>query len=206
MHRKREIRPASRMDCAPFIIGIHYAARWPSVSKAWALWVDGVIEGVVTYGRPSSAPLRSGICGPDYATHVWELNRLCLRGNAKNDASWLVSRSLNEMGDAIIVSYADTSQGHLGKVYQACNFIYTGLSAKRTDWHVAGQEGKHGQTIADQFRGVEGRAAAARAFYGDAFSLVDRPRKHRYVYVTGSRKFRRGALASIRYKIEGYPK
>ena len=29
----------------------------------------------------------------------------------------------------IVVSYADTSKGHVGYVYQATNFIYTGMSA-----------------------------------------------------------------------------
>lgn len=204
--RVRELRVATRQDASPFIIDMHYAGRWPSVSSCWALWVNGVIEGVVTYGRPPSSPLRTGLAGHDLSDKVWELNRLCLRSNHKNDASWLVSRSLSQLGDAIVVSFADASQGHVGYVYQACGFTYTGLSAKRTDWLVRGMEHKHGITIADEFRGMSGRASLMREKYGDDFILVDRPRKHRYVKVVGSRSFVKKARREVRYGSMPYPK
>ena len=51
----------------------------------------------------------------------------------------LVGRSLRLLPKpSVVVSYADTAQGHVGYVYQAANFIYTGLSAKRTDWKKTG--------------------------------------------------------------------
>ena len=43
---------------------------------------------------------------------------------------------------------------HIGTVYQATNWIYTGLSAKRTDWVIEGID-KHGQTIADKYTSKE---------------------------------------------------
>lgn len=204
---ERHIAQVSRNDTKPFLMGIHYARRMPSISFAYGLFQGGNLEGVVTYGTPPSAPLRSGICGPDFLQNVFELNRLCLKNNRRNDASTLVSKSLRIMGgNRIIVSFADTSHGHLGIVYQATNFIYCGLSAKRTDWKVRGKEHLHGQTIADEFRGTPNRAAAMREKYGDDFYLAPRPRKHRYVIFIGSRKFKREALAALRYKIEPYPK
>ncbi len=200
--RDRDVRPVSRMDCAPFIMGIHYAKRWPSVSFAYGLFVDGDIEGIVTYGTPASAPLRNGICGPEFAKNVIELNRLCLRSNVKNDASFLVSRSLKMMnGNRIVVSFADLAQNHNGAVYRACNFLYCGLSAKRTDWKVKGMEHLHGQTVADEFRGHDNRSALMREKYGDDFYLEDRSRKHRYVYFVGSRKFKRDAISVLRYPV-----
>jgi hypothetical protein len=119
----------------------------------------------------------------------------------------LVARSLRIIeGDRIIVSFADTAQSHLGIVYQASNFLYCGLSAKRTDWKVRGKEHLHGQTIADEFRGIKNRAAAMRDKYGDDFYLEPRSRKHRYVMIIGSKKFKRAALAALRYNQEPYPK
>jgi hypothetical protein len=197
----------SRADTLPFIMGIHYARRMPSVSWAFGLFVDGALEGIVTYGTPSSAPLRRGICGDAFKRHVIELNRLCLRSNRKNDASFLVSRSLKMIdSDRIVVSFADTEQGHIGTVYQACNFMYCGLSAKRTDWKVRGREHLHGQTIADEFRGHPNRAQAMREAYGEDFYLKPRPRKHRYIRIIGRRGFRAAALRSLKYKVENYPK
>lgn len=204
---KLRVAPVSRRETLPYLIGIHYAARTPSISQAFGLYSADDLIGVITYGTPSSAPLRSGICGPDLAGYVTELNRLCLRDNGKNQASFLVSNSIKMLGgNRVIVSYADPDQGHIGVVYQACSFLYCGLSAKRTDWKVKGMEHLHGQTIADEFRGTKGRAAAMREKYGDDFYLYPRTRKHRYVRIIGTRGFRANALRSLRYSIEAYPK
>jgi hypothetical protein len=204
----RTLRRVERADCAPFILDIHYARRWPSITYAFGLFRGAHLEGICTFGTPASAPLRSGLAGPTFAPFVLELNRLALRSNNRNDASWLVSaslRALRAVGNFVVVSFADTSQGHAGVVYQAANFSYHGLSAKRTDWKIRGQEHLHGQTIADRYRGVPNRAAAIRAEWGDAFYLADRPRKHRYVRVVGPRGFVRDARAAIRYPEEPYP-
>jgi hypothetical protein len=202
-----EIRPATRLDLKPFIISRHYAGRFPSVSFAYGLFMGEICEGVVSFGTPSSSPLRTGICGPEYAQHVLELNRLVLRSNVKNHCSQLVSGAIKRMsGDWIIISFADTSQGHVGTVYQASNFIYCGLSEKRTDWKIRGMEHLHGQTVADEFRGKENRAQLMREKYGDDFYLAPRPLKHRYVKIIGSRKFRKDALSALRYPQAPYPK
>lgn len=200
------VEPITRGECAPFILGIHYARRWPSISYAFGLFSDGELIGIVTYGTPPSAPLRRGIAGDNYKADILELNRLCLKYNRKNEASRLIAGSLKLLPKGrIVISFADTSQGHTGKVYQAANFIYCGLSAKRTDWKIRGKEHLHGQTVADEFRGVKNRAEAMRAKYGDDFYLEPRPRKHRYIYITGSKRYKREALKAIKYKIEPYP-
>lgn len=197
-----EVTQITRQQCEPFIIGIHYAKRWPSISYAFGLVDKGEVIGVCTFGTPPSSPLRNGIAGAELAPQVLELNRLCLKYNRKNEASFLVSRALKMLPkNRIVISFADTSQGHQGTVYKAANFTYHGLSAKRTDWKVKGMEHLHGMTIADEFRGVKDRAAAMRAKYGDNFYLQGRPRKHRYIFVTGSVGFRRYAYARIKYPV-----
>lgn len=201
------VKPITRAECEPFILGIHYARRWPSISYAFGLFDGTELIGVCTFGTPPSATLRVGVAGYELAQQVLELNRLCLLFNNKNEASFLVSGALRLLqGNFIVVSFADTEQQHKGVVYQACNFTYHGLSAKRTDWKVKGMEHKHGQTIADEFRGVKDRAAAMRDKYGDDFYLAPRPRKHRYIYITGSKSFRKFATTRIKYKQESYPK
>jgi hypothetical protein len=202
-----EIRTVTRKEYLPFLLDVHYARRCPSVSWAFGLFVEDHLEGVVTYGTPSSAPLRRGVCGDAFKANVIELNRLVLLSNEKNHASFLVGRSLRRLeGNRIIVSFADTSQGHIGYVYQATNFIYCGLSAKRTDWKVRGMEHLHGQTVADEFRGQPDRAKAMREKYGDDFYLAPRARKHRYVTFTGTRKFKKEARKSLLYPTYPYPK
>jgi hypothetical protein len=106
----------------------------------------------------------------------------------------------------IVVSYADTEQGHVGYVYQATNFVYTGLSAKRTDWKLKGREHLHGATVADMSRGQENRAQWMRDTFGDDFYLQDRARKHRYIYFVGSQGQKKSMRSALMYPVEPYPK
>ena len=200
------VQRVTRAECERLVLGVHYAHRWPSVSHAFGLFRDGAMVGCVTYGTPASDPLRRGVAGAEFSGSILELNRLVLDHNIKNDALTLVSASLRMIGgDHIVISFADTDQGHRGVVYQACSFSYHGLSAKRTDWKVRGMEHLHGITIADQFRGVENRAQAMRDKYGDDFYLAPRPRKHRYIKIIGSRGFRAKAARAIKYERQPYP-
>jgi hypothetical protein len=193
-------------DAEPWLLNRHYAKRKCPISYAFGAYRMGALIGVVTYGTPASSPLRSGICGDYWADNVLELNRLCCE-NEKNIASSLVGRSLRLLlKPSIVVSYADIGQGHIGYIYQATNFIYTGLSAKRTDWKVKGKEHLHGATIADESRGIKNRAEWMRAKYGNDFYLEDRSRKHRYVYFCGNKRQKSEMLKALKYQQEPYPK
>jgi len=200
------VEAISEKDCRPWILKRHYAKRLCPVSYAFGAWRENELIGIVTYGTPASAPLRSGICGKEWSSSVLELNRLCCE-NTKNTASILVGRSLDMLPKpSIVVSYADMAQGHVGYVYQATNFIYTGLSAKRTDWKIKGREHLHGATIADESRGQENRAEWMRQKYGDDFYLMDRPRKHRYVFFCGNKKQKKAMRSALKYSPQPYPK
>lgn len=201
------VKPVTRFDCRPFIINIHYAKRFPSISYAFGLFRDSNLVGIVTYGTPPSSTLRVGIAGSENQKFVIELNRLCLKDNLKNEATYLIAQSIRKLPKPlIIISFADTSHGHRGTVYQAANFTYYGLSAKRKDWKIKGKEHLHGQTIADEFRGIPDRAKAMREKYGSDFYLENRPLKHRYIYLHGHKKWKKQMLRQIRYKQLPYPK
>lgn len=194
-------------DSHQWLKEIHYAKRIPSISYAFGLYIDDDLKGIVTYGTPSSSTLRNGVAGEENSKFVLELNRLVFSSPIKNGASYLVSHSLSMLPKpSIIVSYADTEQGHVGYVYQACNFLYTGLSAKRTDWKIKGMEHLHGQTVADMSRNVENRAQFMRDTYGDDFYLKERPRKHRYIIIVGNKYQKRDLLPQLKYTQEPYPK
>lgn len=165
----KEVRLITREDTKDFILNIHYAHRMPSVSYAFGLYEAEELVGVCTFGKPASPSLCVGICGADYSRNVWELNRLVLKYNKPNEASFFVSRCLKMLPrPMIIVSYADTAQNHEGTIYQASNFIFTGTTKARTD--MAGKDGKH-----------------SRHHLGDRTKRVPRSAKHRYVYFIGSK-------------------
>ena len=180
----------------------HYAKRIPQIMHAFGLYVDGALKGVVTYGIPASPALCMGICGKEYSDKVLELNRLCLMENNKNESSFLVSNSIKLLPKpTIVVSYADTSQGHVGYVYQATNFLYTGLSANRVDWTIKGLEHKHSKTISDGMT-----LESIKEKYGDDFYYTERSRKHRYILFHGSKTDKKIMRKLLKYNIEPYPK
>jgi hypothetical protein len=186
-----------------YLRNIHYAHRIPSISYAYGLFENGEMVGVVTYGTPASSTLCKGVCGVEWQSHVVELNRLVLKNNKPNEASRLVAGSLKLLpSPKIVVSFADTAQSHVGFVYQATNFIYTGLSAKFRDPRVRGLEHQHHATYA---HGLTNKQVIEK--YGaENVYFVDRSRKHRYVYFVGSKKEKRQMMDALRYQVLPYPK
>jgi hypothetical protein len=201
------VRAIPAKDAEPFILGRHYAKRMCPISYAFGAYRGEDLIGVVTYGTPLSSTLRDGICGKDMSGHVLELNRLCCE-NSKNVASFLVGRSLRMLPKpSVVVSYADSKQGHVGYVYQATNFAYTGLSAPFKDPMVKGFEHKHHTTIGDEGRGHASRVGFLREKYGkENVYYVERARKHRYVFVVGSKKQKKQIMLNLNYPVENYPK
>lgn len=183
------------------IVQKHYLHRKAPCSVAYGLFLDRCLVGVICYGTPSSAPLRSGIAGKENANNVVELTRLWVCDSVpKNGESFLIGRTLKHAGKEIIVSFAEIDQGHVGTVYQATNWLYTGLSAKRTNWTVTGID-KHCQTLADKYTAQE-----IREKYGDKFSLTPRPRKHRYIYINAKGFRKTQLIAAIKYPLLPYPR
>lgn len=200
---KYSVRSIDSEQCKEWLLYKHYAKRIPPIEYSFGLF-DSALRGVMCFGTPPSNNLRNAFQGHK----LIELNRLVIdEGMEKNALSYFVSCGLKMLnGPLIVVSYADTAQNHHGYIYQATNWIYTGLSAKRTDWKIKGMEHLHGATVADMSRGKENRAQWMREKYGDDFYLQDRSRKHRYFYLIGNKRQVKEMRTAIPYPIEPYPK
>ena len=198
-----KIKQIDSKECYYFLLNIHYAKRIPSISYAYGLFEDNELVGVVCYGTPASSTLCRGICGDDWQKYVLELNRLVLKNNKSNEASRLVAASLKLLPNPrIIVSFADTAQNHQGIVYQATNFIYTGLSAKFRDPKVRGLEHQHHATYG---HGLTNQQIIDK--YGlDNVYFVERSRKHRYITFVGNKAQKKAMRTALKYQILSYPK
>lgn len=186
------------------VIAFHYLHRRAPCTFAFGLFEIATQQcvGVVIYGVSASSTLLKGICGPDEASNVYELTRLWVDDSVpKNGESFLIGNTIKLLDREIVVSFADSSQDHLGIVYQATNFIYTGLSAKFKDPKVQGLEHQHHATYAHGMTNAEVREA-----YGDRVYWVERPRKHRYIYINAKPRRKKELLAKLRYKVLPYPK
>lgn len=187
-----------------WILNKHYAKRMPPITFLFGLIEDNKILGICSFGTPASNAIRSVYSDYD----VIELNRLCVDdGLEKNTLSYFLSQCLKLIPKpTVIVSYADTSKGHNGYIYQATNWVYTGLSAKVKGYKVKGMEHLHTSTIFDMSRGQKDRGKWLKEKFGDKLYFSERDRKHRYFFFCGDKKQKKDMLNKLKFKIEPYPK
>ena len=174
------VEPISRRQALQLTIANHYLHRKSALSYAFGLYENGAIMGVIIFGTPASRHLQMGACPIDPSL-VIELNRLWVSDEMpRNTESWFISRALALLPPLIVVSYADTKQGHMGVVYRAANFKYAGWTdmerAKpRLDYLTPG---KHTR---DAFRGGDGAKSVK----------VRRRPKVKYWTITGNARDRK---------------
>lgn len=134
------------------------------------VWEDNRYIGVVIYSRGASPHLGTRLDLD--ATEICELTRVALRDHSA-PVSQIVSRSLAELkasnpGLRLVVSFADPKEGHHGGIYQAGNWLYTGMSATVTEYFI-GNRWRHTRGAYHH----PDRATAPRR---------ESPGKHRYLY------------------------
>lgn len=198
------IKPIDYKTAMELVVKNHYLHRKAPCSQAFGL-VNKKEEviGVVVYGTPASRPLQKGVCGIEEANNVLELTRLWVQdGTPRNVESFLIGNTIPMVEKEIIVSYAEVEQGHLGIVYQATNWIYTGLSDKHSKWFIKGTDDKHCRHIFDSYGGIN----KAKEILGDKMVRGERPRKHRYIYFNADKSRRQELINKLRYTIQPYPK
>ncbi len=208
-----KVIPIKKKECTEWFLQKHYAKRMPSLSVAFGLYVEDVLSGVCSFGKPMSHTLVKGAFNGLYEDCFLELNRLVVNdGLPSNTLSFFVSRCLKQLAKPhVIVSYADTSQNHSGYIYQATNWLYTGLSSKFSDYAVEGLEHLHHASIGDSVgrydktKGID-KHTLLKQKYGDRLYLKERPRKHRYFYLLGTKKEKKVMMKNLSYEILPYPK
>jgi len=199
------VKSIEKSECKIWCLKKHYAKRLPPIEHAFGLFQNDIIVGIVTFGTPVSSTLRDLWKGK---YKLKELNRLVVNeGLPKNSLSFFVASALKLLPKPlVIVSYADTSMNHNGYIYQATNWIYTGLSAEFKDIRIKGLEHLHHSTIDDKVRQYVNKRERLREIYGDRIYYEDRPRKHRYFYFIGNKREIKDMNKMLPYKIESYPK
>ena len=187
-----DIKEITNKEATKFLIDKHYSGRKPNISKAFGLYLEDVLMAVCTFGKPASNSLCVGICGIEYSSSVYELNRLCRLDSLTIPLSQFVGECLRLLRKEnwIIVSYSDTDMSHNGYIYQATNFIYTGATLQRTDKYTEGN--KHSRHYNKE---------------QDNSLRKVRSSKHRYIYFcTNSRKLKKEWKSKLNYDILPYPK
>jgi hypothetical protein len=160
----------------------HYADGIPfGKTGKLGVWEDGKFIGAVMFGRPASMPMRKRM-SRDYnlkMTEFCELSRVALNKH-KTPVTRILSICLKLFhkrypGIRLIVSFADTGQGHVGAIYQAGNWVYTGRSKGSAVYTV------FGKVMRQQTAELRGITSLARARLVDPDATMVINDKHRYL-------------------------
>jgi hypothetical protein len=92
----------------------------------------------ITYGIPNAKNI-NGLFASDAQHGVLEIVRLAAHPDApKNTPSRLIKISTMLLRKkyplSLLITYADTAQGHTGAIYKAAGFRYHGLTKPKTDF------------------------------------------------------------------------
>ena len=138
---------------------------------------------------------------------ILELNRLCLKDNIKNLASFLVGKALRLLPrPLVVISYADSGWNHNGYIYQATNWIYKGMSKGKRNIRIDGH--LYHQKSAFNAFGTASEGKLQLMFPEKSVTVEYQGDKHRYFYLLGSKKQKRDMkeLLDGKWATEPYPK
>jgi hypothetical protein len=189
------VSPIQNYETDSWLLNKHYAKRIPSISYAFGLYDEGNLVGVCTFGYPPNYNYNEGKCVfEDYRCLTLELNRLVVNdGLPKNSLSFFVSRCLKQLPKpSCIVSYADPNNGHHGYIYQATNWIYTGVSTPKHRYIF--EDGSE----FDIRRGIDKK--------GTVVDKVLLEPTHRYLYLNGNKRDLRKMISDLKVDRLSYPK
>ena len=200
------VAPVSTKDVAEFAQRYHYmGSGGGSHLWRWGLWHGPVLHGVVSYNMPTRSVCET-VFGKDHAENVWHMGRLILSDDSpRNSESRLIGGSLKCIEKDYphvwgVLTYAATSAGHIGTVYQATNALYTGEGGENFHWF--DDTGSIRSTYSSDLSRQERRERAEQM----GWTRRQDGTKHRYLYILGSRTQRRQRRALLNFDVLPYPK
>ena len=161
----------------------HCLHSFPGATKlAFGVFVGFGLQGAVVLGcGPVNAYSLVSGANPDDClalTRLWLSDDL--PGNSESKVIGSVIRALKRHTHTkFLVTYADPTQGHVGTIYQATNWFYTGLSGATPLYAIGDGKAVHSRTFANTF-GTHSVAHFEK--HGVELKKVPQAAKHRYLY------------------------
>ena len=177
------VQPIPVRTSKALLVRRHYLHSLPGGTRlAFGIFIGPRLLGALTLGvgPKNGHRLVDGAIPDDVIT----LSRLWLADelpqNSESRVLGAVLRSLwRHTSVRFVLSYADPAAGHLGTIYQASGWIYTGLSEAMPLIDLGDAVGRHSRSVAHAY-GSHSRRHFAR--HGVEVHLVEQASKHRYLY------------------------
>jgi hypothetical protein len=177
------VRPVPYSIAIQLLVREHYLHSFPSGTKlAFGAFVGSRLLGALTLGAgPANAYSLVDHATPEdrlTLSRLWLSDEL--PHNSESRFIGIVTRALRRnTGLKFLVSYADPAQGHMGTIYQATGWVYTGLSQATPLYDIGDGRHYHSRSLSHSF-GSHGLAHFQR--HGINVKLVPQKAKQRYLY------------------------
>ena len=175
----------------------HYSRRMP-IGKLAKIGVfeNNKFIGCVIFGRGASTSVLQKHANIKSNDEFVELVRVALDKH-ETEVTKIISISLKMLKKRnpnlkAVVSFADTKQGHLGKIYQAGNWIYVGVGALDNITYILFGKETHQRTVAKTYlkklkklkeQGFEGNLTDYIHEYVDPnMRIIKASPKYKYIY------------------------
>ena len=175
--------PISRVAAKILIVRNHYSHSLPGGTKmSFGTILNSRLLGVMTFGVGPfyGYKLVDGATPDDVVT----LTRLWLSDelprNSESKVLGIALRSLKrDTSLKFVLAYSDPAFGHLGTIYQATNWLYTGLSTATPLYDIGDGTLHHSRSLAHQLGSHSIRYLTLQGINAKA---IPQSAKHRYIY------------------------
>lgn len=177
------LTPISRVDAKILIVRNHYSHSMPGGTKmSFGIILNGRLLGALTLGvGPYYGYKLVNDASPDDVvtlTRLWLADEL--PGNCESKVLGVALRSLKrDTSLKFVLAYSDPAVGHLGIIYQATNWLYTGLSFATPLYDIGDGTLHHSRSLAHQLGSHSIRYLTLQGINAKA---VPQSAKHRYIY------------------------
>jgi len=225
------VAPISKAIAKDIIIKKHYTHAWSMCRYAIGVYHktedatffgEDKLIGCVVYGYPVGRSAAASISTELSLDNVLELTRLYIDdGYGSNIESYAISQSFkwlkrNDKNIKALISYADRGQKHLGKIYQATNWIYQGVNTDMNllpNYQISVKKNPykwiHSRTVTSLWgsHNIEQlKTNIGKDGYTEFFRQMESG-KHRYIYIlTDNKREYKKIFDSIKHQSKPYPK
>ena len=183
-----DVHPIPPAFAKHLLVRNHYLHSFPGGTQhSFGVFSKNRLAGAITFGvGPTNGHrLVDGAEARDCLT----LTRLWLCDDLpKNSESRVIGFSLKSLGRytgvKFVLSYADPAQEHVGTIYQATNWIYTGPSSAMPLYDIGDGVQRHSRTLSHN---IGSHSMRHFADHGVTVKKIPQQPKHRYVYFLDKR-------------------
>jgi hypothetical protein len=185
----RDIVSSLRVLPVPFVVARdvivrrHYTHSFPGGTQlTLGVFRYNSLQGIIVFGvGPQNAFRLVNSAEPRDCltlTRLW-LSEM-LPANSESRSLGIVLKSLRRNTDLkFLITYADGAQGHVGTIYQATNWLYTGLSTAMPRYDLGNGIPRHSRSVA-QILGSHSIKFLNRESH--LVNIIPQSPKHRYLY------------------------